>query len=96
MKYRGKSYKALNSILTRRIIQLHSLGYDQDFLMQYNWLLCIQNNQTFSKAEVAIRVVDQGYDDVDGCFKYIHTIDTFNGQKGVLIANSIFTNAVSA
>ncbi|RFZ91169.1 hypothetical protein D0C36_19710 [Mucilaginibacter conchicola] len=94
MNISSKHHRKLNSAITRRVIELHSKGYDQDFMMQTNRLLCIQNNEDFAASAVQIRVVDQGYDHVDGCFKYIHTIDTFNGQKGVLIADGIFTNAV--
>jgi hypothetical protein len=50
----------------------------------------------FNLEDVNIEVVDQGYDQLSRSFKYVHTIDTGNGERGVLIAEGILTNSTFA
>lgn len=84
----------LNRSLTQRVIELHNDGYDQDFLMTGGQhLLCLQNNEDFLLRDVYIKVIDQAYDQLTKSFKYIHSIDTPNGEKGVLVTDTIYTNA---
>jgi hypothetical protein len=91
MNSQEKNHK-LNAAITKRVIQLHALGYDCDFLIMGQGLLCIQSNQNFPVDAVLIKVVDQGYDQLTHSFKYVHTIDTNNGEKGVMITDAIFNN----
>ena len=91
----GKNCRKLNCSLTKRVIELHSKGYDYDFLLLGNQhLLCLQNNSNFKVADVNISVIDQGYDQLSHTFKYVHTIDTGNGERGVLIVEGIFANSM--
>lgn len=92
-----KNTRKLNYSLTRRVIELHRKGYDYDFLLLADQqLLCLQNNSNFKVADVSISVIDQGYDQLSRTFKYVHTIDTGNGERGVLIAEGIFANSLFA
>jgi len=92
-----KNTRKLNSLLTKRVIELHSKGYDYDFLPSGNQhLLCLQNNADFKVTDVNINIIDQGYDQLSRSFKYVHSIDTGNGERGVLIAEGIFTNEIGA
>ena len=94
MNSQEKINPKLNNSLTRRVIELHSNGYNYDFLMTGSkHLLCLQNNADFSLGDVYIKVIDQAYDQLTKSFKYIHTIDTCNGEKGVLITELIYSNA---
>ena len=92
MNIRERNSRKLNSSITRRVIELHDNGYEYDFLMLGRHLLCIQSNQGFPASAVHIKVIDQGYDKLSRSFKYIHTVDTCNGEKGVMISEAIFTN----
>jgi hypothetical protein len=97
MKNHGKNTRKLNFLLTRRVIELHGQGYDHDFLVSAGrHLICLQNNMNFNVEDVNIEVVDQGYDQLSRSFKYVHTIDTGNGERGVLIAEGILTNSTFA
>lgn len=97
MNNRYKNTRKLNFLLTRRVIELHGQGYDHDFLVSGDQhLICLQNNKNFNKEDVNIKVVDQAYDQLSRSFKYIHTIDTGNGERGVLIADGIFINSTFA
>ncbi len=97
MNNRDKNTRKLNFLLTRRVIELHGQGYDHDFLVAGGrHLICLQNNRNFNVEDVNIKVVDQGYDQLSRSFKYVHTIDTGNGERGVLIAEGIFTNPLVA
>jgi hypothetical protein len=90
-----KLSRKLNFLLTRRVIELHGQGYDYDFqVLGSRNLICLQSNKNFNLEDLNIKVVDQGYDQLSRSFKYIHTVDTGNGELGVLIAEGIFTNAL--
>ena len=82
--------------MTRRVIELHAQGYDHDFLLLGENLFCLQINQDFPLSQVRIKVIDQAYDQLTRSFKYIHTIDTANGQKGVMVTEAIVTNGWTA
>ena len=82
--------RKLNSSLTNKVIELHNTGYDQDFQLQgQKHLLCLQDNRLFNFDNVLVRLIDQGYDNLSHSFKYIHTIDTGCGQKGILLTSKI-------
>ncbi|GAA4314702.1 hypothetical protein GCM10023149_10920 [Mucilaginibacter gynuensis] len=84
----------LNSILTRRVIDLHDKGYIHDFLpLRGQSFLCIQNKEKFGMDELNIIVIDQAYDQFTRTFKYIHTIETPDGSKGLLLADFIYTTS---
>jgi hypothetical protein len=88
-----KKNRKLNFGLTRRLIELHAKGYHFDyFVMHKGQLSCIQNSLAIPINAVHINVVDQVYDQLDQSFKYIHTIDTGNGEMGVMVTEAIVTN----
>jgi hypothetical protein len=88
----GKIRK-LNFSLTRKVIELQAKGYHYDYLVLCNQhLLCAQNNQAIPMGAVHIQVVDQCYDQLSRSFKYIHTVDTGNGEMGVMVTEAICTN----
>ena len=88
-----KTSRVVNRSLTYRVIELHKKGYTIDFFVRNKQLLCLQDNLNFGLGDVYIKVIDKVYDHFTHRFKYIHTIDTCNGEKGVMIIDSIFTNA---
>jgi hypothetical protein len=92
-----KKNHRLNFSLTRRVIELQAKGYHFDYHVLCNQqLLCAQSNQEIPVYAVLINVVDQVYDRLRRTFKYIHTIDTGNGEMGVLITDAIVTNDLVA
>jgi len=79
-----------NAYLTKRIISFHEQGYDQDFRFAGDDLLiCLQTNKYYELASVALRLEDQQYDHLCYSFKYLHTIETGSGEKGILLADGI-------
>ncbi len=86
-----KQNRKLNGSITKRVIELHGQGYDHDFQITGNKaLLCLQNNKNFPVDAVCITVVDQGFDQLTQSYKYIHTIDTDSGERGMLVTDCIF------
>jgi hypothetical protein len=84
--------RKLNSSMTNKVIELHNTGYDHDFQLQgQQHVLCLQDNRLFNCDNVLIRLVDQNYDNLSHSFKYLHTIDTGCGQKGILLTGKIAT-----
>ena len=81
-----------NAFLTKKIIALHEHGYEQDFRFAGdNLLVCIQTDKYYDMAGVAFRLEDQQYDCLSHSFKYLHTIETCSGEKGILLTDSILT-----
>jgi hypothetical protein len=94
MEVRIFKSRKMNGSLTRKLIELHDKGYVNDFLLTAKKnLLCIQDEVIFPIEHAAVRLVYLGYDHLTNSFKYIHTIDTGTGEKGVLLADSIFTDS---
>jgi hypothetical protein len=86
--------RLLNNDLTIRVIDLHDQGFTNDFLPTENkHFLCLQDSVDFSIDDIVIKVIDEGYDQLTNSYKYIHTIETVNGSKGLLVADRICTGS---
>lgn len=87
------SKKRLSDALTNRVIDLHDQGYTDDFLsIEDERFLCLQNSEDFSLADLNIKVIDEGFDQLSNTYKYIHTIETTNGEKGLLVTDMVFAD----
>jgi len=83
--------RLVNKDLTKRLIKLHTKGYDLDFCMTCtDYLTCVQNQKRFACEGITIRVVDQVYDFMTNSYKYVHTIDTACGRKGIMVMEGIY------
>lgn len=79
-----------NAFLTKKIIALHNNGYDTDFHFDGdNLLVCIQTGKYHHLTAVVFCLEDQQYDYLSRCFKYLHTIETYNGERGILLTDGI-------
>lgn len=86
MRNRSELIKKLNSSITKKVIELQDIGYDCDFLLLANGsVLCIQNNRTYPQNSVLVRQREHGYDLLSQTYKHVHTIETGNGERGVLL-----------
>lgn len=82
--------KNVNNRLTQTIIKCHEAGYTEDFfyngpstgIIDHNWPQEI--HETFTAA-----VIDMGFDSLTGEYKYVYTIVTNCGKKGILVANRL-------
>lgn len=84
----------LSNALTNRVIDLHNQGYTDDFLpIKEQKVKCIQNSEDFSFDDLNIQVIDQCFDQLSNSYKYIHTIETINGNKGLLFADVALADA---
>ncbi|OOQ59774.1 hypothetical protein [Mucilaginibacter pedocola] len=89
--------KKVNSCLTRRVIGLHQAGYTEDFYVATNGnIRCLQNGECFNLDALQICLVDCDYDLLTNTYKYIHTIDTETGCRGLLVINGILPLSASA
>ena len=80
--------RKLNNALTMSVIDLHDQGYTHDFLpMQNHHFLCLQDSVDFDIADLNIKVMAQGFDQLTKTYKYIHAIETINGSKGLLVSD---------
>ena len=92
MKNQASSYHKTNQRITKRVIELHEKGYHMDFhYLNKESMLCLQDNNYFDISELAIMVVDQVYDQFTRSFKYIHTVETTSGYRGVLLCDMVYT-----
>ncbi|MDN3588387.1 hypothetical protein QWY86_17015 [Pedobacter aquatilis] len=91
MIYQSKVRLEMNDSLTKKVIELHDKGYDCDFLLIGDaFILCMQTNRKYPVNDVTVNVVKRAYDDFSHSYKHIHTIETSSGEKGVLLADSVF------
>jgi len=82
--------RKLSNTLTKRVIDLHDKGYTHDFLPAPDQhFLCLQDSQNFAMADLHIKVIADGFDQLTKTHKYIHTIETINGSKGLLVVDFI-------
>jgi hypothetical protein len=84
----------INRDLALKVIELHNDGYDFDFsITPDRRIICMQDNRSFSPDEISIKVTDLNFDQLSNSYKYVHTVETCCGDKGLLIANCICVNA---
>lgn len=82
----------VNSRLTDKVIQLHNNGFEVDFsLLNKATLVCLQDNRCFYNQQACVRLIDQVFDFISHSYKYIHTVETSCGTKGLLIIEGIYT-----
>jgi hypothetical protein len=90
-----KNSVKLNCLLTRIIIKLHEKGYSEDFIkVDGEKYVCVQCNGEFFTSNLQIKVFNLAFDHSSGCYKYVHTIETHSGLKGVFISDSLHSNPV--
>lgn len=89
--------RKLNNALTQRVIDLHDQGYTNDFLPTPDHKFqCLQDSLDFSVEDLDIKIIDQQFDQLTNSYKYIHTIETINGHKGLLVTDFICTKGFFA
>ncbi|WPU91584.1 hypothetical protein SNE25_19905 [Mucilaginibacter sabulilitoris] len=85
--------KKVNGRITQRIVALHQQGWDNDFFaLNNNVLVNVQRNENHNLDAVHIELIDLNFDVLSKSFKYIYTIETFSGERGLLILDAIVTN----
>ncbi|MCJ8208603.1 hypothetical protein MUY27_02710 [Mucilaginibacter sp. RS28] len=86
----------INSLLTKRVTQLHQAGYTSDFaLTKGKNLRSLQTEIETKPFATTIKLVDQIYDRLFLQYKYVHTVETDNGEKGILLLPAIFFQLVA-
>lgn len=81
----------INSSITRKVIELHNIGYIFDFqILNQQDVICLQDNNHFPKENVQVKMMGQGYDLFSHSFKYVHTIETSCGKRGLLLADQVY------
>ncbi|MBL4677320.1 MAG: hypothetical protein JKY70_14110 [Mucilaginibacter sp.] len=80
-----------NAALTKKLFKLHASGYDLDFEYAGGPLItCVQDGAQFVGDAVLVILADIVFDRDDHSYKYVHTIDTGCGRKGIMILSGIF------
>ena len=76
----------INERITNKIIELQEKGFDLDFqILGTKELLCIQNNIVFGVDNIEILMREQAYDQISHSQKFIHSVETFEGLRGILL-----------
>ncbi|WP_259067907.1 hypothetical protein HDF24_18535 [Mucilaginibacter sp. X4EP1] len=85
----------INMALTKKVIALHDKGYDFDFFVtEDHRVLCVQDNRSFTIDQLTIEMVDMHFDKFTGGYKYIHTVETYCEDKGLIVDCSICVNSM--
>jgi hypothetical protein len=83
----------MNHLLTTMIIALHEKGFTEDFFVAEErscLSLSCKENPVFPF--FTIFIITQGYNQLAGCYQYVHAIETHCGVKGLLLTNQVFFN----
>ncbi|MEJ5993344.1 hypothetical protein WG904_02850 [Pedobacter sp. Du54] len=93
MKATLSKIRKINGVITSRIIELQNEGYLYDFMsLDKHKFVCLQDSVCFHSPDISIKLIDQVYDQFGHCYKYIHTVETATGCKGLLLDEGIYTN----
>jgi hypothetical protein len=85
--------KKIENSVAKAVISLHQKGYSYDFKMIGDeYLLCIQNNRTFTFDELVINFIDEYYDSLSSAYRFIHTIETECGISGLIVTPTPLLN----
>jgi hypothetical protein len=85
----------VNMAITRIVIALHMQGYTFDFTVTADHqILCIQDERSFTVDQVKLTLIDQRFDDITSCYKYLHLVETCCGDKGILMDCRPWVNAM--
>jgi hypothetical protein len=85
--------RMVNSELTKLIISCHEQGYTEDFFIDTHSRRV--RNQASPEVDYhwfTITVVNQCYDSLTQGYKYIHTVETLCGIKGLLVCPNVQFN----
>ena len=85
----------VNMAITRIVIAFHTQGYIYDFTVTADQqILCIQDEQSFTVDQVKLTLIDQRFDEITSCYKYLHLVETCCGDKGILMDCRPWVNAM--
>jgi hypothetical protein len=83
----------MNHLLTMMIIAFHEKGFTEDFLIaEEKSCLCLPCEESPVFPFFTVLCITQGFDQLTGCYQYIHAIETHCGIKGLLLSNQVFFN----
>jgi hypothetical protein len=86
----------MNHLLTKMIIDLHEKGFTEDFCIgDDRTSLCSPHLKSLAFPVFTISIINQGYDQLTKCYKYVHAIETPCGIKGLLLSSRVFFNTNS-
>lgn len=95
MAIAGNSFakrRLVNHKITKHIITLHSQGYVADFQIGRNRNIICNDEEPYPIfRDFSIRIIDICFDQLSGSYKYLHTIETECGKKGLLLTDEPFS-----
>ena len=87
--------RKVNTAITRIVIAFHTQGYIYDFTVTADrQILCLQDERSFTVEQVKLTLIDQQFDDITFCYKYLHLVETCCGYKGILMDCRPWVNAM--
>jgi len=99
MRVNGKSNEGITRlvkpVLTYKLIELQQHGYEYDFILLRDYsVVCIQDKQHFGENDIKITTAENEFDALTGGFKFLFTVETLCGRKGVLLVESAYRKQV--
>lgn len=88
VKIKTEKCPLVNQRLTKRIIALHESGYVLDFRFeQTTGTICMEEVDYPLYENFHCCLVDQCFDEFSCSYRYLHTVETFCGRKGLLLSD---------
>ncbi|MGA9650672.1 hypothetical protein [Pedobacter sp.] len=74
--------------LTKKVIDMHQLGYDLDFQKSSSGLLCTQTGSSFNWNELTVQEIEHFFK--PGRDLRMYSVETVIGTRGIFISNAKF------
>ena len=93
MKELIKTATKFNAKIARRVMEFHSKGFINDFFEEgeHN-LVSLQSSYEIARGQAYIKLIDQCPHKPENDFIYLHTVETTEGEKGLLLSRQIRTS----
>ena len=83
----------INPRLTELIIGLHEQGYTEDFFMEGQAIYLTAGEKQMNLClPFTIKDIDEYYDSLNRKYRYVQTVETSCGIKGILISDVVRDN----
>ncbi|MET3981864.1 hypothetical protein ABIB62_004480 [Mucilaginibacter sp. UYP25] len=71
----------VNCNIAAKIVELHQNGFKFDFEVLAGYqVFCVQQNSFISLKDISIRVIDQCFDQLSYCDKYVGVVESGYGE----------------
>ena len=88
-----KTARNLNAKIARRVMEFHVKGFTNDFFEDGEHILVsFQSSYEIVHGQASVKLIDQYQHKPENDFRYLHSVETTEGEKGLLLSRRIRTS----